>query len=817
MATPSPNSYVFTPGVTLYAGMTTPSGGTTLTTITLANTSATEQAAGFVSPMFGLPLKQGDVPAGQYPAFFLADNTPVPATIHSVTSWPDGSMKWCGVFLRVPTTVAGSGTLAITVKNGGSAPGSSARALSDFTAANLSVELTGVTNLSGVWTAMLNDAIANGTAVQIADGPAGAIWRVLGDFKQSGSAHGQLVCWHYIAALQNASGGLQGIRYLGRPAQPWTNVTSPAPALRTFTGRLVSGSSTVRTLQGIQTGEVVSNNITLPHYASFYTCGVDGTWDYFQSGGSAASDCTVRVVFDKTYFTATKLIPPFNLSQTVTASPTVSYYATCKGLAQERDMGSTGPRIEIGVLPGWQPKHLILQTANEERGTRVSGLAAGSWRTCLRQSTTGQIPPVVAIQASYTGLGTAQPTWLYRDEGNSVGVNPTPAGWLWEGEFEPSHRWSAAYYPYLITGEPQYLDMMVEVGGEMMARIIPGTSTWMVGSPVTNNLVGSWAGYRDPSIAGTVYKGAGLFFNANLYRVPAWGSREVAQPAAIYPDVCPAGTETRKYLRDILDSTYSGLNAYNAALPTSWRDAGLVSFLPDGTSDSDYESPWAFGYLSNSVCHQASILGTTGIVQFRQHMSKMYSSLHSISDIACMAAYRMSEWKGDGTRVESASDLVFTLVGNLTASVASNNFTITQAWNPTNGDVMAFTTASNIGSPNKPFAAATNNTRFYVVNASGKTFQLAATPGGSPITVTNNVTILAWLARLQNAAPLTSFEGANSPGAPISEIYSAIRHHEACGDSNVDPARIAQDANVAEAGVNFSEVPTNALAFSYPS
>ena len=86
-------SYPGTPGTKLYVGVNPPVEGALITTITLQNTSASTQAAGFVSPMFGLPLKQGDMPAGQYPQFKLTDGTNCPASIWGVSSWPDGSMK----------------------------------------------------------------------------------------------------------------------------------------------------------------------------------------------------------------------------------------------------------------------------------------------------------------------------------------------------------------------------------------------------------------------------------------------------------------------------------------------------------------------------------------------------------------------------------------------------------------------------------------------------------------------------------------------------------------------------------------------------
>lgn len=821
MATPSPNSYVFTPGVTLYAGMATPSGGTTLTTIALANTSATEQASGFVSPMFGLPLKQGDVPAGQYPAFFLADNTPVPATIHSVTSWPDGSMKWCGVFLRVPSTVAGSGTLPITVKNGGSAPGSSARAVSDLSAADLKVELTGVTNLTGTWTASLNDAITNGTVAVIGDGPVGKLVRILGDFKQSSSAHGQLVCWHYALIAQNSSGGLLGIRYLGRVAQPWANVTSPAPAQRQFSAALKYGATTIRAIQGYNASDVLSSTVTMPHYTDFYTCGANGQWDFVQSGGSASADCTIRVIYDKTYFEQTKLVPPYDLTVSPTTSAIVSYAAQCLGSCTVRNMDTTGERQELGVLPAWAVRHLMTQSEADERSVRVSGLASGGWRNVVRLSTTKQVIPSVDIQASYTGMGDAQPWWRLRDGAASIGVNDVPSVFLWRAELDSSHRPAANYYAYLITGEPQYLDMAVEIAATWVLTAAPTGNTWKTGSPISGGTPtsGSWAGERDAIINGVTYKGAGVAIRGSLFRLQAWGTRDIAHATALYPDTCPYGTETKKYLNDVLESAYLALKAYNDALPASWRDGGIVSFYENGGSNTYFESPWALGYWSNAVCHMSNILPEiSDLAVFRQHLAKFYASQHAISDIACLAAYRFSQWKQDNTRVESASDLVFMIEdgqGTVTPSTSTNRITVSIFTTITNGDVFMFDT--RVSGAAKPCVEAENGRRLYAVNASGNTCQLSLTPGGAVLTLTSNAVINSWFCRVANAAPRFSFQGFGANDAYVANIYGALRHHQACGDLVVSGARLAQDANWAETGSTFVSDPKNAMAVEYPT
>lgn len=820
-------AYPGTPGTVIYGGLPTPSGGTALTTITLANTSATEQSAGFVSPMFGLPLKQGDVPAGQYPQFTLTDDTPVPATIHSVTSWPDGSMKWCGVFLRVPSTVAGSGSLAITVKNGGSAPGSSARAVSDLTAANLSVELTGVTNLTGTWTASLNDAITNGTVVVIGDGPAGMLVRILGDFKQGGSPHGQLACWHYALIAQNASGGLLGIRYLGRVAQPWADVSTPTPTRRVVNALLKAGTSTLRSLVGSRwvnpadtgLGEELSADIEFPHYSSFFTAASDGRWDFVQGGGSAAADCTVRVVHDKAYVMKSQLLPPYALTLNPNSGASVNYNPNCIGAMQARYMGTTGPRAEIGVVPQWAVRHLLTQAAVDERAVRVTGLASGGWRTCIRKQSTKQVIPCVDPSPSYAGLGTIQKTWRYRvGSGVSGVVAPTDETSIWNGETGSDHRGACTYYPYIITGEPQYLDLTIDHAAGILLSTITGGRTMRTEAPITASTlrVGGDYGERDVTIGSTTYKGGSLLFMGELQRVYAWATRDIAEAAAIYPDVCPSGTEVKKYFSDVTDSTFTAALAFLAARPTDWQNSGLWGFNGDAGAG---QSPWNAGYLSHSVCHQASILASTKAATFRGYLSKFWSNTDGAMDVAAVGAYNALIYDENTTQIESFSKILFELANcTLTFSTSTSRATISGSngsWTPTNGDRFAFFTYMD---PDKPFTEAVDGKTFYAVNCSGNTFQLSATPGGSPITVTNNAVVTKCYAAIANFSPNFSFQGTGTTtDAYIVDNLGVVNHHLACGDTGLTAAQSAMQAKVTAMGTSFVNDPADAFATSFPS
>lgn len=224
-----------------------------ITTLTLTNTSGSTQAANFITPIFGQAFKKGDVTTA--PIFTLNDGTTiVPFSMSATTQWTDGSIKWAAFMLRVPTTIAGSSSITIKIFSGGTVPAASSRVLTDFASGGLDLneQVVGLDNLSGTWTADLNQGIsANGADYKYMDGAAGAVWRVRVAYRQSAANHGQLEDWDYVAALQDNSGALAGIRYLFGTTQPYYNAASPSAVYRSFTSiGIYNGASLVRDLWG---------------------------------------------------------------------------------------------------------------------------------------------------------------------------------------------------------------------------------------------------------------------------------------------------------------------------------------------------------------------------------------------------------------------------------------------------------------------------------------------------------------------------------------------------------------------------------------
>lgn len=781
--------------------------GRPLCTLQLQNDSDAPQRAHFVTPMFGQGFRQGDVPEGERPRFVLLDGRECQATLWGISSWPDGSMKFCAAMVLVPAAVPAQGQLALQVRAGSvAADQAGTRSLAELNDADLHVVLDGVSALEGTWKASLSDGIRKRTdVVQIASGPAGAVWRIGSEFRNAASAaHGQLYCWHYVAALSDASGALAGLRYLGRVAQPWTDVEHPPAQHREFSASLHSGSRRLRAMLGHASTETPGETIRLPHYASFFTAGPEGRWDFLPAG-SGAADSVVRVIIDAAYCISAKLVPPYDLTTPLGAAPAADYRPLGRG-TMVRAMGTTGERADIGLLPEWNARHFIQQTAEHERIARVNGLCASGWRRTFRKRETLQPVPCVDIRPSYPKLGNAEPRWRgYMYMSGMVKPSPNESLWL----EDTAHRPGSVYWPYLFSGEPQYLDLLVEIAFAHILELNAGNgTTWGVTFPRDNVLDGPWRGERGTCI-GTpdkLYKGSGVLLHGiGGTRMSAWRSRDVAQAAAIAPNKAPDGAGTREYLRDVLDSSYAAFRDYMSQVPSSYRESGLfIQATANG-------APWQIAYLSWSVCHQADILGTPQAAYVRSHLSRFWESFSRQADMACIVAYTCSYRDTNGNLAQSTHDVLGLLRCNLNFDAATSRVTISAGknrtngeWKPNEGDRFAFSD-KQIG-PLKNFPVVKPHRQFFAVNCKGQSFQLALQPGGPAIAFPESVLVTDCFASLKDFSPHLAFDPPAPPSGYSANILGAVSYHLACGD-DVRNAAKQLERIVQTQRVNFKDRP----------
>lgn len=221
-------------------GVTPPPPPGSLTTMTLVNTSGSTQSANFITPVFGMTFKKGDITSGTAPIFTGTVSTTVyPYSWGLQSYYSDGSLRHASFMFLCKDSVPGSSNLSVTIKSGGTAPSASSRTLTEVYAQSIQIGGAGIGSfggLSGTWNAYLTNDGNNTEQYVYLDGQAGKVWRIKTHFAQTsgGTAHGQLECYHYVTALQDNSGNLGGFRYIARITQPYYNNDTPTKALRAF-------------------------------------------------------------------------------------------------------------------------------------------------------------------------------------------------------------------------------------------------------------------------------------------------------------------------------------------------------------------------------------------------------------------------------------------------------------------------------------------------------------------------------------------------------------------------------------------------------
>lgn len=866
---------------------------TLLTTMTVSETTGSTVAANSIPPMFGHPFKKGDIKSGKWPQFKLTDGTNVPFTMFNVNRWSDSSLKHAGFLILLPVGIAANSSVTINIYNNGASPGASSRSTSDFTAADLRCRVTGLDNLSGDWTSLLNDGIANtnqafaGGApdiVSYADGAVGRVWRVRASFEQSSAAHGQMECYWYVAALQDASGGLYGIRYLGRLTQPWYNSTNtPTRTFRSFsafstltgttpirdlfatylqpqtftfqsgnqfnattTNRLQSGmavqvsssgtlptglsaattywlyvpgnghiqfstaaqpstvGNSIVTISGAGTGTLTLTPITYCcQFGSLWTNQDTATWDYIQGGGSIAADVTLRCSFNKTYWHATKMVPPLDLTVNPTSNAAQVMFPGWGGPVL-RATTTTGERDDIGVISAWAARHFLTQAAVDETVVRVVGLAGGQWSIHLRDTTTKSLP--VANNNTYSGMPAANNAFQWAPQGggsSSVTGFTIPSNNNCLSCFnnqETSHIPSFSYYAYLLTGEPQFLDNIAEFANNALINrnVISGTAA-------VDGTQNTFGGKRTVTISAV--QRFGILLNSGQLRADAWGLRDLAAAAALQPGN-PENASYATYFNDLLTDNWAAAVAFNGIQTSFWLANGILGFQDGGKPEGPGTvGMWMHGYFQYANAFAYAVTENADALTFLNHVVKLPAAIRTAYGAWSIATYQYIYRTADTTTgpvITAISQLG--CWGQVLSWASGGQFTVTPqgGYVLTNGDAFHFVTEE--GGPPTGFSALVP---YYVVNAGNagaNKFDLSATVGGAPIVLTNSGNANpAFLSA--SAAPATGFISADTNDGYGANVSGGLQYATALG-ATVDAACISDMlARMAGDGVTFTSNP----------
>lgn len=803
-------------------------GSTLLKTVQIANDGAGTAAADSHPPMMNLLFKKGEIASGTYPILKTAGGTTIPYTYYNKTSWSDGSLKILPVLCRFPSSINAAATANVEVWSGGSAQSASGLTLSDLYAENFKVVAVGYAtsndNLSGTWTCDLQASSILETVVY-GDGPAGIIWRILADFKQSGSAHGQLTTYFYVQGLKGPS-GLAGWRILPRVTQPWYNDSvSPAKVWRGFssltlqygsgpttfdpaanawtaktftwkgsadtftstahgynegvsgrlttTGTLPAGLSLNKTywikldfnnpnefrlvdhpMTNAGSGTSISDGGSGTHtftpgnfvcqFGSAFIATSKGKYVYVQGAGSVASEPNLRIIADKTYDRATKIIPPYNLSiGTVTTNSYTGDWTPQNIGPLTGYIGAASERDDLGIISAFHARHFFTQSANDEKLMRLIGLAQGHLSALVKDVTTKNF--VNLSKSSYTGM----PANVYSSfkwnaaGGEASGFTAPTGGTTFAGAIftGPSmdHQTDHNFYTYIATGEPQAFDMVQEFANYNMGSFSPSS--------------------KDLTVGATTYYMIASAAKAGGVRTNAWSGRTMAYGAIVSPDAHPDGSDTSSYFKAFITNEFTYLTAWQADQVASnawWGTSGF--YHPQGTASG--RSSWQGGYYWSFLNTAAWALENTDAQALCAHHLKWpcYVAAQS-GNLWCLGTYYELNSTSANTLGPPFSNGdgywgPYCTASNISWTISGNQFTWSSPKHtPTNGDRVIFWCLQRPGS-NFSFM-----TTYYAVNTSGNNFQLSATPGGSAIVVQTDSDLIAF---------------GNGTGQPVYAQFAAI-------------------------------------------
>ena len=346
---------------------------TILQSFTLSDTSGAGSSGFF---RVGLAFEKGDVPSGSLPSARLSDGTPVRSAVMETNSWSDGSLRKATMVGEVPGGVNGTATIEVLA-----APGSQGASGIDpfaYLSANTDLKVQ-VTNHSGSVsgglpnrTYVLNIALltASRRAIQ-ADTP--LCVRVFAWGAPGSEKH--LMCLHYVDLWLDDQGEVAGVEWTPVMSQHWWvsdpfgNGAAPKEE-RSYDAVLLNGSTALEGYAGL-------NHAYYCQWAGLYT-GNDDQHARRLWIDKGAKMPTLRLAYgleSKRRMMRAGYLPPLDQSTTYSITHGQDYEAL--GLNGHREgINGTGGYEGRGVLTNMDSIAITEQSGARWRSARVSAQAS---------------------------------------------------------------------------------------------------------------------------------------------------------------------------------------------------------------------------------------------------------------------------------------------------------------------------------------------------------------------------------------------------------------------------------------------------------
>jgi hypothetical protein len=485
----------------------------------------------------------------------------------------------------------------------------------------------------------------------------------------------------------------------------------------------------------------------LSYFGATFTAGAGGMWDFVQGGGSDQADTPVRCEMNPEYWVSTGLLPPYDITTKAVSNGPTSYWPNSAEPAV-RFLSTTGERDDLGIMPAWYARHFLTQAAIDEQVVRVMSLVGGQLAIGLESSATGTYPCVNngsnGAGQAYPGMPAPNPNFYWApNEGTTKGfpngdtTNPNVRMAAFSQQ-DTTHMPQFNYYPYLFSGEPWHLDMLLEhANNAVYSRLTPvGVANI---SATSFSLGANGGGVRNLTVGtNPTFTGITIGDAAGQQRTDAWGSALLAAAAAICPDQHPECTSYKQYFGQMNSATWTAAVGVINALPSFAQSIGLWSTPPQG--GSTVTVPWEMAYLGAAIglaCTATENKNAQSALQSHVKWFDYVVSKFGGWHAGTFHALVKTANNAGAPLVSSAAGIAFE--GPTFNWTAGGHFTLIPFSNytPTDGDKVLF--GDSVGTDVKITPAGfANYVPYYMGNINGDQFDLATNPGGGAIPLTDS-------------------------------------------------------------------------------
>ncbi|MEM7044547.1 MAG: hypothetical protein AAF543_17200 [Pseudomonadota bacterium] len=736
----------------------------------------------------GLAFEKGDVPSGNLPAARLNDGTPVRSAVMETNTWSDGSLRKATLVGEVPGGVSGSATIEVLAEPG--TQGASGLDPIAYLFANTDFKVR-VTNHSGSVgaglpnrTYLLNIALLDPDRREIqADNPVCVRLFAWG----APAAEKHLMCLHYVDLWLDDLGQVVGVEWTPVMSQHWWVTdpfgNGPAPKeKRIYDAVLVDGSTELEGFAGLEHGYYC-------RWAGLRTADDDqhARRLWFDKGTAMP---TLRLAYgpvSKRRMMRAGYLPPLAQGFTYDSSRFSRFYLplgeTTGAVAHNhrRAINGTGGYNGRGSISNMDSMALVEQTADLWRVSRVSaqaGLAVHfhvrDHRTVGSDVSAGLIPAPVSQLGAQSYPGLADEVVAVTGTGGTLAQDAPDGGLGTFTNWDDAHHVSYSYFMAFVEGEAYLADAVLSAFDTPYRRSFFNE----FGTNPFRQFYLVEARRNALSIPNERY--GAVHATAIQERSLAWGQLAANRAYQLLPD----NDRHRPYLDNMFQNLSDWIEASLAFFPADHlAKGGWASRLGTGGS------PWMNSFSVLAFWDAAALgddQGWGGYRAFAEQTTKLIANMwqHPYSTVTQrdMRFYDVERLQS----VDPNESLVLrpaTIEGSVVTCSLVTGLAVR------NGDLVYFSLFDEQANAQILPPEVSTATPYYAVNAdpNARSFQLATTPGGSPIAISDASAALGvFAADFVDVTPIGQGGAFLPPADSFSQItYAAIQHAYGAGSTHV--------------------------------